>query len=139
MKRSADSDAGRPKKKQRMAGYWIDVCHDSNPKEGKPLMTVVITQVDLTDDHRYVSRDKGESKLHGASKEAPTIHTSLKAENVPMENDSTRAETRNYDTNLETPDAAKSPEKSRQNDYKHAFISIKRTPSASARKRMVRL
>jgi hypothetical protein len=42
-----------------------------------------------------------------------------------MENDKTRVETRNYDANLEIPDVAKSPEKSKQIDYKHAFISIK--------------
>ena len=96
---------------------------------------LVITQIDLTDDHRYVSWDKGESKVHEASKEAPTVQ----AENVPMENDKTRVETRNYDANLEIPDVAKSPEKSKQIDYKHAFISIKRTPSASPRKRMVSL
>ena len=68
----------------------------------------------------HETRDKGESKVHEASKEAPTVHTSLKAENVPMENDKTRVETRNYDANLEIPDVAKSPEKSKQIDYKHA-------------------
>jgi hypothetical protein len=116
------------------------MCHDSNPKEGRPLMMLVITQIDLTDDHWYVSRDKGESKVHEASKEAPTVHTrSLKVENVPMENDKTRVETWNHDANLEIPDVAKSPEKSKQIDYKHAFISIKRRPSASPRKRMVSL
>jgi hypothetical protein len=26
MKLSADGDAGHPKKKQHMAGYWIDIC-----------------------------------------------------------------------------------------------------------------
>ena len=81
---------------------------------------LVITQIDLTDDHWYVSWDKGESKVHEASKEAPTVHRSLKEENVPMENDKTRVEMRNYDANLEIPDVAKSPEKSKQIDYKHA-------------------
>lgn len=99
-------------------------------------MTVVITQVDLTDDHRYVSRDKGESKVE-ASKEAPTEAASSTTENLPIEKDITRAEPRNFDANLETPDAAKSPENSKQVDYKHAFISVKRTSSASAHKRMV--
>ena len=130
-KRSADNYHGYPEKKQRMEGYWIDVCHDSNPKEGKPPMTVFITQVDLTDDHFHVSQDKGESKAV-ALKEAPTAAETLKTGDAPMENSSTRAETMNYDANLEAPDAAISPENAKQIDFNHAFISVKRMPSSSA-------
>lgn len=136
-KRSGDGrDNARPKKKHLTAHFWIDACRDTNPEKGKAKMTVLITQVDLTDDHRHVSRDKDDSIVEGLTKE-PTVTTSLQTENDSVSIDVTIEEPKNHDANAETPNETKSPENSKQVDYKHAFISVKRKPSASPHKRKV--
>lgn len=132
---------GHSKKRQRKqgGGYWINSCRESAPKEGAPVtMTVVISQSDLTDNHTHV-QDKSESKAVETSKNAEEV---AKAESEPPEAKKNEASVSKGTTDTtvdESLDGAKSSQGLKQEeDHSHAFISVKRLPSASGPHKVVR-
>jgi len=138
--RSGPSHEGRPKKKQRkQGGYWINTCRESQPKEGnKASITVLISQSDLVDDHSHVAQENGDSvakeevSVTEKEKVEPEIPETTKKDEAPKDavvvDEPERAVPKN--------DAHGSNAK--VEDYSHAFISVKRMPSASGSPKVVR-
>lgn len=138
-----NQDHGHSKKKQRKqgGGYWINSCRESAPKEGAlaSIMTILISQSDSTDNHTHAAaaQDKSESETIETAKNA---EEASKAESVRSEAKKNEASKGVADTTVdEATDGAKSLQGLKQHeDHSHAFISVKRLPSASGPPKVVR-
>lgn len=147
-KRGRQHDGGhRPNKKHhKKGGYWINTCRESKPKEGKPdaLMTVVISQANLTDDHTHVAREKGQESVIDASKEPKSVGKVSTTESKTLEVSKDTAKETAAEAECSSPmkdsHAAKSQEENSKQgvDYSHAFISVQRLSSASGPQKVVR-